>query len=584
MAKKYGFNNQEIAKLLRDVAAALTLKNVSIFQIRAYETAADAIEHSTAEVKDLWEEEKLDQVPGIGKNIQSHLDELFKAGRVKHFEVITKGLPPVFFDLLEIPEIGPKTAKKIVDTGIKSIDDLRNKIENGVLLERGFTEKTLANIFQGLSVALSEKGRILLPIAFAHAERILDNLKSSKDVLAVEALGSLRRRVATIGDLDFAVSSKHPEKVVGHFINMPDVIRVMNKGREKATVLLKSGFQADLLVGAPESFGAILQHFTGSKQHNIHLRGLAEERGYSISEHGVKDLKHNKLIEIPNEDRLYKLLNMQTPPPELREDTNEIDAALKYELPKLVEYGSIKGDLHTHSDFPLEPSHGPGVNSIQEIVKKAIELNYEYIGISDHSPSVSNHSEKEIINLIEKRTNFIEDIKYSGKSVRVINGLEIDILPNGKLSVPDEALKTLDYVIAGIHSSHRMEKDKMTQRILNALKNPYVDILAHPTGRLLNQRDSYDADWEPIFKFCAQNKKLLEINSFPDRLDLRDDLVRMAIGFGVKLIIDSDAHEVSQMENIKFGIAVARRGWATEEDIVNTWDWKKFSDWFNIKS
>ena len=579
MAKKYGFNNQEIAKLLRDVAAALTLKNVSIFQIRAYETAADAIEHSTAEVKDLWEEEKLDQVPGIGKNIQSHLDELFKAGRVKHFEVITKGLPPVFFDLLEIPEIGPKTAKKIVDTGIKSIDDLRNKIENGVLLERGFTEKTLANIFQGLSVALSEKGRILLPIAFAHAERILDNLKSSKDVLAVEALGSLRRRVATIGDLDFAVSSKHPEKVVGHFINMPDVIRVMNKGREKATVLLKSGFQADLLVGAPESFGAILQHFTGSKQHNIHLRGLAEERGYSISEHGVKDLKHNKLIEIPNEDRLYKLLNMQTPPPELREDTNEIDAALKYELPKLVEYGSIKGDLHTHSDFPLEPSHGPGVNSIQEIVKKAIELNYEYIGISDHSPSVSNHSEKEIINLIEKRTNFIEDIKYSGKSVRVINGLEIDILGNGELSVPDEALKTLDYCIAGIHSGHRSD---ITKRLMLALQNPHVDIISHPTNRLLNERESSEADWETIFKFCAKNSKLLEINGYPSRLDLRDDLVREALKFGVKFVINTDAHELSQMDNMPYGVSVARRGWAESKDIVNSWDFTKFAKWFNM--
>lgn len=579
------FSNANIASLLRSVAAALTIKKRNIFEVRAYQNAADAIEHSTSEIKDLWEEGKLDEIPGVGKNIQSYLDELFKTGEVKHFEIIKKDIKPVVFDLLEIPGVGPKTASDLSELGIKNIDDLREKLESEQLLKVG---KVSLKLQEKLTLGLVElaglkSNRMLLPFAFSHAEKILDYLKKCPDLDQADPLGSLRRRVATIGDLDFAASSSNPEKVIEYFTKMPGVKEVVSEGENKVMLVLNSGLHVDLLVGDPDTYGALLQHFTGSKSHNIHLREYAQKKGFSLSEYGFKDTKTGEIISIKTEDDFYKHLGMQTPPPEIREDTGEIEAAISHKLPKLIEYNEIKGDFHLHSNFSLEPSHGPGLNNLEEIVRMAEELNYKYMGLSDHSPAFTTHSEAQIIALIEKRTKVIQKIKESTKSIHVLNGLEIDILGDGALSVPDAALKTLDYCIVGIHSGHRGTKEQITKRILTALSNPYVSVLAHPTGRIINERGSYDADWEEVFKFCVKNKKLIEINAFPNRLDLRDDLVKMAISFGVKFIIDTDAHEISQMENMEYGIAVARRGWVEAKDVVNTWEWTKLKDWFNIK-
>lgn len=575
-------SNAEIAKLLREIAAAYTIKKAgNIFEIRAYDNAADAIEHLTSEVKDLWEENKLDLVPGLGKSLQGYLDELFKKGKVKHFEAVKKGIPEVVFKLLSIPGVGPKTAEELAKLKVLDIADLKRQIKSGELVEKGFSAKIAQKIMLGISEVDSRAGRMLLPYASAQAERIVLYLKSDKDVIDAHPLGSLRRMVATIGDLDFSASSKNPERVIEHFVKMPGVTRVVDQGKSSATVILQSGLQADLLVGPPESYGALLQHFTGSKHHNIHLRTLAEKKGLSLSEYGVK--KGPRIIETKTEEEFYKLLGMEVPPPEIREDSGEIEEALTHKLPKLVEFKDIKGDLHLHSNFPVDkPSHAPGVDSIQDIIEKAKELGYEYIGISDHSPSPVLGIDG-VIKTIEKRTKFIQSLKKSNKSVRILNGLEIDILPNGGLSVPDEALKTLDYCIAGIHSGHKGTKEEITRRILTALSNPYVDILSHPSGRLLNERSSYDAQWEEIFKFAAKNKKILEINAYPNRLDLRDDLVRLAKSLGVKFVIDTDAHEVIQMDNMIFGVAVARRGWTEGKDIVNSWGWKDFAKWFDIK-
>ena len=433
---------------------------------------------------------------------------------------------------------------------------------------------------------------MLLPYASAQAAKIIDYLKKNKDVKEVHPLGSLRRMVATIGDLDFSVSSNHPQKVVDHFCKMPGVVRVIDKGESGASLMLQSGIRADLLVGSPEAYGALLQHFTGSKNHNIHLRTLAVGKGLSISELGVKKaVGKSQIIPTRTEQKLYELMGMQTPAPEIREDSGEIQAALAHKLPDLVEFKDIKGDLHLHSNFPIKsPSHGPGADSIKDIVRKAIELGYDYVGISDHPPGHALNSKKEIIEWVKKRTKSIQDIQKSNESIRVLNGLEIDILNDGSLSVPDEALKTLDYCIAGIHSGHRGSKDTITKRLLKALENPNVDIISHPTNRLINDRDSSDADWEVIFKFCAKHNersssanKLLEINSAPQRLDLMDDLVRQALEFGAKFVINTDAHEVSQMENMSYGVSVARRGWAEKKDIVNTWDWTEFAKWFKLK-
>ncbi len=577
-------SNQQIAKLLRNVATAYVIKKTgNIFQIRAYENAADSIEHLTSETRDLWKDGQLDQIPALGTTIRGYLEELFTKGKVSHFESVEKDIPKIVFELLDIPGVGPKTAEKIAGLGIDNIEELKKGLKSGELVKKGFSAKIGQSILSGLSEVSQRGNRMLLPYAFVQADRILEYLKKDPNVIEAHSLGSLRRMVATIGDLDFSVSSKAPEKVVEHFTKMPGVTRVLEQGEDRASVVLQSGIRGDLLVGKPEAYGALLQHFTGSKNHNIHLRTLALEKGLSLSEAGVKKVTGDRLQVTETEEEFYKLMGMDCPAPEIREDMGEIEVALEHKLPKLIELEDIKGDLHTHSNYPFEhPSHGPGVNKIEEIVKKAISLGYDFVGISDHPPGHGIVSKERMVEEIQMRTKVIQKIKESTNSIRILNGLEIDILSDGSLSVPDEALETLDYCIAGIHSGHRGGKDIITKRLLAALNNPHVDVISHPTNRLLNERESSEADWDEIFKVAAKEKKLLEINAFPNRLDLRDDLVRLAKKYGVKFIIDTDAHQIDQMDNMRFGVSVARRGWAEKEDIVNSWDWTDFAKWFKL--
>lgn len=576
------FNNAGVAKMLRQVAAAYTLKKAIIFQIRAYENAADAIEHSTSEVKDLWDDNQLDQLPGLGSSLREHLDELFQTGKVKHWEEIKKGIPVGIFEFLDIPGVGPKTALELSNLGIKDIGDLKHKLKTGELVKKGFSEKIAQKLvlsLEGMSVV--HTGRMLLPYAFAQAERVLEYLKQSPLIVRVDALGSLRRMVATVGDLDFAIASDNPKEVVEHIVSMPGIAEVVDKGDTKVTVRIGSGVQLDFLITDPEGYGALLQHFTGSKQHNIHLRTLAQTKGLSLSEKGVKRIKNGETVKCKTEEELYGLLGMETPAPEIREDTGEIEACLAHKLSQLVELADIQGDLHIHSSFPIEPSHDLGVNSPDELVKEAKKLGYSYLGFSEHQPSVANHTPAQMVELMRKKLKLVEQINYSG-DIRVLNLLEVDIMPDGSLSVPDEVLDLLDFALAGIHSVHQMDKKKMTERILKALQHPKVKVLTHPTGRILNERESFEADWPRIFKFAAKNKKAMEINASPNRLDLTDTLVREAKKFGVKFVICTDSHQVDQMGNMRFGVAVARRGWVTKEDVINTWDWKKFTKWFNI--
>lgn len=586
-------SNQQLAKILRSVAAAYTLKNIgNIFQIRAYENAAGSIEQSDAEVFDLWQEGRLLEIPNMGAKLREYLEELFTTGKVSHFEAVQKGIPVVVFELLDIPGVGPQTAMKLVRLGIKDLDSLKKGIKSGSLVEKGFSAKLARRIMDGVLELSSRQGRMLLPYAAVQADRILEYLKKGPDILQAHPLGSLRRMVATVGDLDFSVSSNNPKEVVKHFCKLPGVTRIVDQGNNKATVFLRGGFQADLLVGRPESYGALLQHFTGSKAHNIKLRTLAQKKGLSLSEYGVKRVTRVKsqesreeLIKTETEEELYAVLKMQAPPPEIREDTGEIEAALKHQLPELVEFKDIKGDLHTHSNFPIaHPSHGPGADSIEGIVKKAISLGYKFVGISDHPPGFSMVSKEDMIKWVEKRTKFIQNLNSRTNGIHVLNSLEVDILGDGSLALPDEALAMLDYCIAGIHSGHRGSREEITGRLISALESPHVDIISHPTNRLLSERESSDADWAEVFKVAAKNKKVLEINAYPNRLDLRDDLVREALKLGIKFIIDTDAHEVSQMDNMRFGISVARRGWVTQKDIVNAWDWTKFAEWFKLKA
>ncbi|MBI4037728.1 DNA polymerase/3'-5' exonuclease PolX, partial [Candidatus Curtissbacteria bacterium] len=500
--------------------------------------------------------------------------------KVKHFEEVTEDLPQSMFELMKVRGMGPKTAYKLSkELKIKNLDDLKEKAKKGMIKALpGFGEKSEKEILTSVG-EFKEPTRHLLTEAFPSAEKVLKYLRELKECQQAEPLGSLRRMVATVGDIDLAVSSKEPKKIISHFIKFKDVKKVLEAGVRKAAIILGNGIQVDLMVEKPEAFGALLQHFTGSKNHNIRLREYALEKGYSVSDYGIK--VKGKLKKFRTEEEFYKFLGMDWIVPEMREDTGEIKAAQQKKLPKLVDIKDIRGDLHLHSSYPIEPSHDLGKDSFAEIIRKAKNLGYEYIGLSDHSPGVSTHSKAKIIDLIKKRTANIEQLKSSDKGIRILNLLEIDILTNGELSVPEECLILLDGAIAGIHSSHGQDKKTITKRLLTAIHSPYVQVISHPTGRLLLHRESYDADWELVFKECVKTGTILEINAWPNRMDLPDVLVKEAIKIGVKLIINSDSHSISQMENMKFGVAVARRGWATKKDIINTLPWLEFKKLFS---
>ena len=575
-------NNREIARLLRAIAAAYEIKGENRFRVMAYERAAAAVEHATSEIKDLWDDHKLATLPGIGASLAGHLDELFRTGKVKHFQEVMRGLPPAMFEMLEIPGVGAKTAYKLCqELGIKRAKTALAKLEKAAKKGKirqieGFGEPSEKAILEGLKEQQRREERMLLPFAWQLAEKIIAYMRKEKAVERIDPLGSLRRKAATVGDIDLAVVAKKPQKVIDHFIKFPEVREVVAAGRNTARIILNNGRQIDLKTQKLEAYGALLQHYTGSKHHNIRLRELAQKKGWSLSEYGIKKAK--KLVEYSTEKEFYQALGMDWIPPELREDAGEIEAAQQGKLPKLVEVEDIKGDLHLHSNFPIEESHDPGTQPMEEMIKRAAELGWQYLGFAEHNPSLSQHTKKEILDLIKSKKEKIDKINYSRtKKVLkwVLNGLEIDIRPNGELAIPEKGLIFLDYGVASIHSSFRMSRKKMTQRVLKALEHPKIKILGHPTGRKLGQREGYELDWDQIFDFCQKKGKILEINAWPDRLDLPDVLVREAVKNGVKMVINTDSHAVDQMNLMIYGVSVARRGWAEKSDIINTLPWNK---------
>ena len=586
-------SNTEIAKLLKNIATAYTVKNENKFkfQIIAYQKASEAIANLNGELMEYYKENKLDKIPGIGPTLKSHLIELFKKGSVRHFDWVLKGVPKSVFVLTDIPTFGPKKAFKLVSmfnlhdpkTVVNDLEKIAK--ENKISKLEGFGEKSQEDILKAIEEFRLGKGkttRMTLPYAFRVAQKIAEYLYSNKNVLKAEALGSLRRRVSTIGDIDFAVATNNPKKVIDHFVSYPHTERIIEKGEVSASILISGGRQIDLLIQPEESFGSLLQHFTGSKEHNVHLREYALKKCLSLSEYGIKYLKtkNKKLQKFAKEDDFYKAIGLSWIPPELRENTGEIELAVKNKIPILVELKDIKGDFHVHSSFPIEPSHDLGQNSFEDMIKKAISLGYEYIGFSGHNPSISKHSNNDIYKLLIKRDNELEKLKKKYKNVRIFKLLEVDILPNGDLAIDNKCLQLLDGAIVSVHSVFNMDKDKMTKRILNGLSHKKAKIFAHPTGRMIDSRSGYEANWNEIFTFAKKTSKALEINAWPTRLDLPDNLVRIAKNMGVKFAINTDSHDVSHMDNMKFGVSVARRGWATKNDILNTMGYNDMANWF----
>lgn len=587
-------SNQEIADLFRNIAAAYSIKDPKkfYFQMLAYQKASETVAATTVELKDLYKEGKLDSLPGIGATIKSRLSELFKKGKASYFESVLKDIPKSVFTLINIPSIGPKKAYKLtkhfsLNDPKTVVDKLIAKAKNGEIAKIStFGEKSEQDILQTLleyKAGKNKAARMVLPYAGEIAEKILAYLRQSPAVIKAVPLGSMRRMMPTVGDIDIAVATDKPQEAIEHFVNYPYKERIIEKGPSTASFLTSGGKQIDLMVQPVNGFGALLQHFTGSKNHNVHLREYALKKGLSLSERGIKDLKkEKKLKKYDTEEKFYEGLGMSWVPPEIRENQGEIELAIQHKLPRLIELADIKGDLHIHSNFPIQPSHDLGVDSFSEMINVAQKLNYEYIGFSEHNPSISKHNNDQTYALIAKRNHAIEQIKSSNKNIRIIKLLEIDILGSGKLAVDNKSMDLLDGAIVSIHSSFATNKSDMTKRVLAGLSHPKAKILAHPTGRLLNERTGYDLDFDQVFDFCKKNKKALEINSWPLRLDLPDSLIKQAVEYGVKLVINTDSHATNQMNMMKYGVAMARRGWATKDDIINALSYNEFTKWLKM--
>jgi len=602
------FTNADVAKLLRNVSAAYQVKDeqANRFKTIAYDRAATAVENATSEIKDLWEEKKLNTISGVGGSIAGHIDELFKTGKVKHFQEVLSGLPKAMFEFLKLKGIGPKTALKLclslrIKNSKGALERLKIKARTGQIGKlAGFgkdSEKSILNSLNEYLFSGEKEKRMLLSYAEELSSEILNYLRTIKEVKRADPLGSLRRKCATIGDIDIAVSTTKPDRVINQFIKFPGINRVLKKGKRGISALLDSGKQIDLIAHPPKAYGSLLQHFTGSKHHNIHLRELANKKGLSLSEYGITKLNPErtgnktrkqdpkKRIAFETEENFYHFLGMDWIPPELREDQGEIEASLKHDLPKLIQLKNLKGDLHLHSDFETETSHDLGQDTMDDFVKNAVKVGYRYLAFAEHNPSRSRHKDSDIISILKGKKSLVDKKKFSWNksfNIWVLNALEVDIRPDGELAIPMKAFDYLDFVIVSIHSSFNLSREEMTQRILRGLSHPKAKILAHPTGRLLGLREGYEADWKTIFDFCVKKEKAVEINAYPRRLDLPDVLVREAAGLGVKIVINSDSHSLTDMDFIKHGVSVARKGWLEAKNVINTWTFTKLSRFLQL--
>ncbi len=566
--------NQEIAKIFYEISAFLEMEDVP-FKPFAYEKAALTLENLEKDVKEIYQEggrEALEKIPGIGKSMAEKIEEYLKTGKIKYYEDLKKKTPVKIDELTQVEGLGPKKIKVLYQKlGIRNLKDLERAAKAHKIAPLfGFGEKTERNILEGIAFLKRSKGRFLLGEILPKVREIEAKLRNLKEVEEISVAGSVRRRKETIGDVDFLVVSKKPEKVMDFFVSLPGVVKIWGKGKTKASIRLKEGFDVDLRVIPRNVYGASLQYFTGSKEHNIATRKIAIDKGLKLSEYGL--FKGSKMIAGRTEKDVYEALGMEWIPPELRENRGEIEAALKGKLPKLVELKDIKGDLHCHTKW------NGGKNTIEEMVKTALERGYEYLGISDHTKFLRIErglDEKKLSEQRKEIEKLNEKFKKDGIKFKVLQGAETNILKDGSIDIKDEALKKLDYAIAGIHSNFKMPKKEMTERVIKAMKNPYIKIISHPTGRILKRRDEFQIDIGKVIRAAKEYNVILEINSYPERLDLNDINIREAIKYGVKLVINTDAHHKDQLRYMEFGVYQARRGWAEKKDIINTYPLEK---------
>ena len=569
--------NKELADLFERMADILELKGENPFKTNAYRKASRIIGDLTQDIEVIADQGELKDIPGIGEGLAQKVMEYLKTGKVSKFEEVRKDVSDELIAMMDIPGIGPKTLSMIhKEKGINSLSQLEKAVEDGSLVGLpGIGEKKVENIKRGLQLLKQSKGRMNLGIAFPVAKRIVETLRAKTGSKRIEWAGSLRRMKENIGDIDILSTGPDQEKIIHTFTDLPEVKEVLASGETKASIIVKGGVQIDLRVVEEDSYGAALQYFTGSKAHNIHLRGIAKDKGIKINEYGV--FKGEKKIGGKEEKDVYRALRMEWIEPELREDRGEIEVSLEGGLPKLIRESDIKGDFHVHSNW------SDGASSIEEIAEAAQKRGYQYIAICDHSQSLKiahGLDESRLIKQIEEIDRLNEKLQGEKlKDFQILKGAEVDILGDGRLDLPEKILEKLDLVVASVHSGFKQDRAKMTKRIVRALENPLVRILGHPSGRLLGARDPYEVEMDEVMEAAKRFEKALEINAYFERLDLDDIHCRKAKEMGVRVVIGTDAHHLDQMWMISLGVAVARRGWLETKDLLNTLSLKEILKW-----
>jgi DNA polymerase (family 10) len=569
-------NNAEIAKIISEISVFLEIEGVA-FKPRAYERAAEAIASLGEEVEHIYERgglKALENIPGVGISIAEKIEELLKTGRLKYYEQLKKKHPINLDELSKIEGLGPKTIQLLYKKlGVNDLASLEKAARAGKIrnLPR-FGVKSETKILKSIEAYHRHSGRFLLGDVTELAETIKQRLVNIPHVSKAEIAGSYRRQKETVGDLDILVVSTRPKEVMEVFVNQPEVSQIIARGITKSSVRLKNGLDVDLRVVPAESYGSALAYFTGSKAHNVAMREMAQKRGWKLNEYGLYK-KNNNGSWVPiagkTEEEIYSKLGLEYVPPEMREDTGELDLAKINKLPQLINYGDLMGDLQVQSEWT------DGSASIEELALAAAKLGRKYIAITDHTKHLAMTHGLDPVRLLKQGVEIDRVNKKLKGKIMILKGTECDILKDGTLDLPDSALSKLDIVGVAIHSNFNLSRDEQTERLIKAMKNPNVDIVFHPTGRILDRREPYDLDIDRIIRAAKETRTVLEIDALPDRLDLKDEYVKKAVEAGVKLAIDSDAHAISHLRFVKYGIAQARRGWAKKSDIVNAWPLEK---------
>jgi DNA polymerase (family 10) len=570
--KKY--SNADLARIFQKIADLLEIKGEVIYKILAYRKAADSLDNMSRDVNEIWRAGELTAVPGVGKAISEKIDELLSTGKLEFLEKLQKEVPAGLVEVLQVPDVGPKKAALFWhEAGVTNLAELEAAARGGKLRDLpGMGEKSEQKVLAGIEALARRTDRIPLGKAWPFAQKILAFLRQLPDVKAAEAGGSLRRMRATVGDLDLLVAAPDSAPMMKAFTEHPDVLAVLAQGDTKVSVEFRHNLRAQMWVHPPERFGTALAYGTGSKDHNVRLRELALKQGLSLSDHSFLKEDGSEIL-CATEAEVYQVLDMPWIPPELREDRGEVQAARAGKLPHLLELQDLRAELHAHTTW------SDGTLSVRQMAEAAIARGMKVLAITDHSVSLGVANGLTPERLKEQRREIDAVQAELGDKIRLLQGSEIEIKADGSLDYPDEVLAELDVVIASLHTSLRQPSKQVTQRLLSAIQNPHVDIIGHPTGRMIPDREGADLDMEAVMQAALEHDVVLEINAHPARLDLNDVHARRAVDLGVKLAINTDAHAAEDMDLLLFGVATARRGWVEAPHVINTWETDRLLDW-----